>query len=44
MPLINAATDAGHKRQFKILHGASVLLTLVHIGTLAIVLVRLAGV
>jgi hypothetical protein len=44
MPMINAATDAKQKRRFNILHGASVVLTLVHIGAAAYVLVRLASV
>ncbi|MGI3211052.1 DUF4149 domain-containing protein [Roseovarius tibetensis] len=32
MPAINRATDTGAKTRFKWLHGASVLVTLVHIG------------
>jgi hypothetical protein len=44
MPMINAATDAKKKRLFNILHGASVVLTLVHIGAAAYVLLRLANV
>jgi len=43
MPAINAATDAGHTRRFKWLHGLSVAITLAHIGGAALVLVRLAG-
>ena len=43
MPMINQATDAGHKQRFKILHGVSVVLTLAHIGAAATVVVRLAN-
>ena len=43
MPMINQATDAGHKQRFKILHGASFVLTLVHIGAAATVVVRLTN-
>lgn len=43
MPAINRATDSGQKSRFKMLHGLSVLLTLVHIGLAATVLVRLAS-
>lgn len=43
MPAINRATDSGQKSRFKALHGLSVLLTLVHIGLAATVLVRLAS-
>lgn len=32
MPAINTATDTGAKTRFKLLHGASVLITLLHIG------------
>jgi hypothetical protein len=32
MPAINTATDAGNKGRFNLLHGASVAITLVHIG------------
>lgn len=41
MPAINAATDAGNRRRFNLLHGLSVLVTLVHIGLSAYVLLRL---
>jgi hypothetical protein len=40
MPAINAATDAGARRRFQILHGASVLLTLAHIAASGYVLAR----
>lgn len=40
MPAINAATDAGARRRFQILHGASVLLTLAHIVASGYVLAR----
>ncbi|MGD1925944.1 MAG: DUF4149 domain-containing protein [Paracoccaceae bacterium] len=40
MPAINAATDAGEKRRFQILHTVSVLVTLAHIVVAAYVLVR----
>lgn len=43
MPAINAATDSGNTRRFKILHTLSVLITLAHIGGAAIVIIRLAG-
>jgi hypothetical protein len=43
MPAINTATDAGAKTRFKVLHSLSVLITLAHIGAVALVLVRLAG-
>ncbi|GLH78332.1 hypothetical protein SSBR45G_32410 [Bradyrhizobium sp. SSBR45G] len=42
MPAINRATDAGDRRRFARLHGASVVLTLVHIVLSAAVLLRLA--
>lgn len=42
MPMINAATDAKQKQRFNVLHGLSVMLTLVHIGAAAYVVVRLA--
>jgi len=42
MPAVNAATDAGNKTRFKVLHSLSVLITLAHIGGAAVVLVRLA--
>lgn len=40
MPAINAATDAGEKRRFAILHTVSVLITLAHIAGAAGVLAR----
>jgi hypothetical protein len=40
MPAINAASDAGNRKTFQWLHGGSVLITLVHIGASAVVLVR----
>ena len=43
MPMINAATDAKQKQRFNALHGASVMLTLVHIGAAAYVVVRSAN-
>ena len=43
MPAINAATDAGNKRRFGILHGASVVITLIHIVAAAYVLHRFIG-
>ncbi len=43
MPAINRATDRGDRRQFALLHGVSVLITLVHIAAAGTVLVRLAG-
>ncbi|CCD96009.1 conserved membrane hypothetical protein [Bradyrhizobium sp. ORS 375] len=42
MPAINRATDAGDTRRFARLHGASVVLTLIHIVLSAAVLLRLA--
>ncbi|CCD86054.1 conserved membrane protein of unknown function [Bradyrhizobium sp. ORS 285] len=42
MPAINRAADAGEKRRFARLHGASVMLTLIHIVLSAAVLLRLA--
>jgi hypothetical protein len=44
MPMINAATDAGQKQRFKVLHSGSVALTLVHIVVSAYVITRLANV
>ncbi len=44
MPAINAATDSGNRARFKALHGASVVLTLLHIVAAAYVIVRLASV
>lgn len=43
MPAINRATDTGNAGRFKLLHGASVLLTLMHIVGAAYVIVRLAA-
>ena len=40
MPAINAATDAGATRRFKLLHTLSVLVTLAHIGLAGWVLAR----
>ncbi len=40
MPAINAATDAGARRRFQILHGASVAITLAHIVASGYVLAR----
>ncbi|MGJ8606106.1 MAG: DUF4149 domain-containing protein [Marivita sp.] len=40
MPAINAATDAGDKRRFGMLHGLSVVITLIHIVAAAAVLYR----
>jgi hypothetical protein len=44
MPRINAATDAGDKKRFKLLHGLSVLITLAHMAVAVVVILRLAGV
>lgn len=43
MPAINTATDAGDKRRFGILHGLSVVITLIHIVAAAYVLHRFIG-
>lgn len=43
MPAINRATDTGAKTRFKVLHGLSVGITLVHIVLAGFVLARLAG-
>ncbi len=43
MPAINAATDAGDRRRFGLLHGLSVVITLIHIGAAAYVLHRFIG-
>jgi hypothetical protein len=40
MPAINRATDTGAKAQFKLLHGLSVVITLLHIGIAGFVLSR----
>lgn len=37
---INAATDAGDRRRFAVLHGVSVAITLAHIGAAGVVLAR----
>jgi Domain of unknown function (DUF4149) len=42
MPAINAATDAGEKGRFKLLHGLSVVITMAHIGMAGVVLARFA--
>jgi Domain of unknown function (DUF4149) len=42
MPAINRATDSGATSRFKWLHGASVLITLAHIGLTGFVLARFA--
>ena len=41
MPAINRATDHGHRRRFKWLHGLSVAITLLHIAAAGFALVRL---
>lgn len=43
MPAINAATDAKLKKRFLVLHGLSVVITLVHIIAVAFVIVDLAA-
>jgi Domain of unknown function (DUF4149) len=43
MPAVNAATDAGAKGRFKLLHTLSVIITLVHIGVAGYLIVRLAA-
>ncbi len=43
MPMINAATDNGQTKRFKVLHTASVVLTLIHIAISAYVIVRVAN-
>jgi hypothetical protein len=42
MPAINAATDAGDRKRFRLLHGASVVVTLAHIAAAGAVLARFA--
>ena len=42
MPAINAATDAKLKQRFLVLHGLSVVITLVHIIAVGFVIVDLA--
>ena len=44
MPAVNAATDAGAKARFKVLHTISVLITLAHIAGAAFVILRLAAI
>ena len=43
MPAINAATDQGAKKRFKILHTLSVIITLAHIAGAAFVILRLSN-
>ena len=43
MPMINAATDGGQKKQFKVLHTGSVVLTLTHIVIAAYVILCIAN-
>ena len=43
MPAINAASDAKQKQRFLVLHGLSVVITLVHIGVTGFVIVDLAA-
>ena len=43
MPMINSATDGGQKKQFKVLHAGSVVLTLMHIVIAAYVILRIAN-
>ena len=43
MPAINAASDAKQKKRFLVLHGLSVVITLVHIGITGFVIVDLAA-
>lgn len=40
MPAINEATDSGARTRFKVLHGLSVLITLLHIGLTGVALAR----
>lgn len=42
MPAINAASDANLKHRFSVLHGLSVVITLIHIIAVAFVIVDLA--
>jgi hypothetical protein len=42
MPAINAATDRGDRPRFKLLHGASVMITLAHIVVVGGVVARFA--
>lgn len=43
MPAINAATDQGAKKLFKVLHTLSVIITLAHIAGAAFVILRLSN-
>ena len=43
MPAINAASDAKQKKRFLVLHGLSVVITLLHIGITGFVIVDLAA-
>jgi hypothetical protein len=43
MPAINAATDAGNRRRFGVLHTGSVLVTLAHIVGSSAVILRLSA-
>lgn len=43
MPAVNRATDARNRQRFRLLHSASVLITLAHIAGAGWVLVRLAN-
>lgn len=43
MPAINEASDCGNRRRFGWLHAGSVVVTLIHIGATAVVLVRLGS-
>jgi hypothetical protein len=43
MPAINRATDTGARARFKVLHGLSVVITLVHIVFAAVVLARVVN-
>lgn len=43
MPMINTATDAGDRRQYRILHTIAVLLTVLHIIGAGVVLIWLAA-
>ena len=43
MPAINAATDAGDRRRFGLLHGLSVAITLAHVVVAGYVLARFLG-
>ncbi len=43
MPAINRATDTGARTRFNLLHGVSVMITLVHIALAGLVLARFVG-